>query len=113
MLEKRHFRRLEFSIPCHFLWSEKSFEGRVVNLSFTGACIRQVRQIPPEGTQITIRMYLEPENISLRARVVHRCQTENVSSAPAEGAFFGVEFLDPAQERGEKLIPLLKSDLPL
>ena len=51
--ERRRFERWETSIPCAVEWEGSSTTGRIANLSFGSALIKQVEVTPPKGTRAT------------------------------------------------------------
>jgi hypothetical protein len=78
-------------------------EGRIVDLSYGGACIREAAEVPVEGEELTVGMHLKEDFISVHGRVVFEHPEYGDGSND-----FGVEFYGSLAERGEKLVPLFK-----
>ena len=112
--ERRRFERWETSIPCAVEWEGSSTTGRIANLSFGGALIKQVEVTPPKGTRATIRFEVQKQKIklsgSLEAKILR-----TVEEFKEEGkgmVWLGVRFEGPEEEIKSKLTPVFKTLFP-
>ncbi len=109
--ERRRFERRETLIPCTVEWEGSSTIGRIVNLSFGGALIKQVDAAPPEGTRAIIRFKVKKEGLSLKGSLVARIiRTFQEFKEEGKGmVWLGVQFEGPAEEIKSQLIPALQN----
>lgn len=95
----RLFERVLVSIPCNLLWENQVTDGRIVNLSVSGAAVDVVEEIP-QGTDVSLKIQTDRGEVDLIGKVVH-------GTEPPEGGNrkrLGVEFLEMAPERSSKLV---------
>ena len=112
--ERRRFERWETSIPCAVEWEGSSTTGRIANLSFGGALIKQVEVTPPKGTRATIRFEVQEQEIKLSGSLVAKI-LRTVEEFKEEGkgmVWLGVQFEGPEEEIKSKLTPVFKTLFP-
>ena len=109
--ERRRFKRWENLIPCTVEWEGSSTIGRIVNLSFGGALIKEVDASPPEGTRAIIRFEVKKEGLRLKGSLVARIiRTFQEFKEEGKGmVWLGVQFEGPAEEIKSQLIPVLET----
>ncbi len=109
--ERRRFERRETLIPCTVEWEGSSTIGRIVNLSFGGALIKQVDAPPSEGTRAIIQFEVKNEGLRLKGSLVARI-IRIFQEFKEEGkglVWFGVQFEGPEEEIKSQLIPLFRT----
>ncbi len=112
--ERRRFKRWETSIPCAVEWEGSSTTGRIANLSFGGALIKQVDITPPKGTRATIRFEVQKHKIKLNGNLVAKI-LRTVREFKEEGkgmVWLGVQFEGPEEEIKSKLNPVFQTLFP-
>ncbi len=112
--ERRRFERWETSIPCAVEWEGSSTTGRIANLSFGGALIKQVEVTPPKGTRATIRFEVQKQEIKLTGSLVAKI-LRTVEEFKEEGkgmVWLGVQFEGSEEEIKSKLIPVFQTLFP-
>lgn len=101
MPERRRFHRWTCKLRCGY--DESNQAGYITDLSYGGARISGVGNMPQEGTDIEITIYpsIDSKGIEFKA---------HVSYVNPEG-YFGIQFYLTAEEKADVLVPLFQTHL--
>ncbi len=113
-IERRKFKRWETSIPCTLEWEGSSTTGRITDLSFGGALIKQVDALPAQGASVAISFEIDENEVQLNGNLAARIlRTLHQLSEEGEGmAWLGVYCEDSEEEIRSKLTPVFQALFP-
>lgn len=94
MEDRRRSLRWGGSLACRLSCGGESLTGQVSDLSFEGARVEVVANLPPKGSEILLTLRPERENVTLKAKVIY-----------AERSQLGVQFCGIRSENLEVLRP--------
>lgn len=97
-------QRWRASIAFRCRWRDQAIDGKTVNLSYGGACLRHPVVAPPPGENIYLTLTLHGLEVGLPATVVYQRLDSDYPGMPA---VFGVRFQESAEELTHKLGPVL------
>ena len=97
--ERREDVRRDCLLLCRCEGGGRQFNGYIVDISYGGAGIAGVKELPDEGTEMLVKILLPGKRLELQSRVVW---VKSKANAPGL-ADLGVQFLASRTERLNKL----------
>ncbi len=70
--DRRRFHRWDVSIPCTVEWEDTITRGQIANLSYGGASITQVNDVPSEGARVILTFQTRVGGVRLKNKRVAR-----------------------------------------
>ncbi len=113
-IERRKFQRWKTSIPCTLEWQGSSTSGRIADLSWGGALIKQADALPAKGASVVISFEINQKEVQLNGTLAARIlRTVQQFSEEGEGvAWLGMYFEEPEEQVRAKLTPIFRALFP-
>ena len=93
--------RWDCSIPCTLRSNGERSEGRIINLSFNGACLDGSPLNAAQGDTVAIKFSAQGEDVRIQGRIVYL-------SGEDSGERVGIEFDGSWKEKVAKVMPVFR-----
>ncbi len=109
--ERRKCECWETSIPCTLEWEGSSTSGRIANLSYGGALIKQVGALPAKGVPVVISFEIDKNEVQLNGTLAARIlrTVEQLSEEDKGMAWLGVYFEESREQVRSILTPVFQA----